>query len=79
MESCTDGFQLAEKDLELRGAGEVYGTRQSGLPDLKIAKLTDVEIIQLAQIESQRLIENGLVTPELEEKLRGTRVSFHYE
>ena len=79
MESCSDGFKLAEKDLELRGPGEVYGTRQSGLPDLKIAKLTDVEIIQLAQREAQGIIENGLVSKELEERLKKTRVSFHFE
>jgi len=79
MESCSDGFKLAEKDLMLRGPGEVYGTRQSGLPDLKIAKLTDVEIIQLAQREAQGIIENGLVSKELEERLKKTRVSFHFE
>ena len=79
MESCSDGFKLAEKDLMLRGPGEVYGTRQSGLPDLKIAKLTDVGIIQLAQREAGNLIENGLVSKELEERLKKTRVSFHFE
>ena len=37
MEATNDGFQIAEKDLELRGAGDIYGIRQSGLMDLKIA------------------------------------------
>ena len=46
MEETNDGFRLAEADLEMRGPGEYFGTRQSGLPDLKVARLTDVDLIQ---------------------------------
>jgi ATP-dependent DNA helicase RecG len=79
METCRDGFALSEKDLELRGPGEVYGTRQSGLPDLKIASLADVEIIELAQIEAKRVLAEKLMTEELKKVLERTRVSMHFE
>lgn len=45
MEKSNDGFYLAETDLELRGPGEVYGVRQSGLPEFKIADLKDLELV----------------------------------
>lgn len=41
MEACNDGFEIAEQDLQLRGPGEMFSTRQSGLPDLKFASLLD--------------------------------------
>ncbi|MDQ7020439.1 MAG: DEAD/DEAH box helicase [Candidatus Dojkabacteria bacterium] len=41
-----DGLDVANFDLEKRGPGEVYGTKQSGIPDLKIAKLNDIELIK---------------------------------
>ncbi|WP_287483104.1 ATP-dependent DNA helicase RecG [Caldilinea sp.] len=50
-----DGFVLAEKDLELRGPGDFFGTRQSGLPDLRVAHLTDSETIILAREAAQKL------------------------
>lgn len=79
LEDCVDGFKLAEKDLELRGPGEVYGLRQSGLPDLKIASLSDVELISLAQKEAKGLVENKKMTPELEQALRKNNISMHFE
>ena len=45
MVETNDGFELSEIDLELRGPGEVYGVRQSGIPDLKLASMTDMEMI----------------------------------
>ena len=66
METTHDGFKLAEEDLRLRGPGEYFGTRQSGLPDLKIARLTDVALIEQARAEATRLLEAdpGLRRPE---------------
>ena len=50
MTSTTDGFVISQKDLELRGCGEFFGTRQHGLPELKVANLfTDMEVLKLAQ------------------------------
>ena len=63
MESTTDGFKLAEVDLEMRGPGEYFGTRQSGLPDLRVAKLTDTKLIELAKEEATRILDED---PELE-------------
>jgi len=63
MESTSDGFKLAEEDLRLRGPGEYFGTRQSGLPDLRVAKLTDVKLIALAKDEATAILD---ADPELE-------------
>ncbi|MDE0631257.1 MAG: ATP-dependent DNA helicase RecG [Caldilineaceae bacterium] len=52
----TDGFVLAEKDLELRGPGDFLGTRQSGLPELKLASLSDSATLHLAQDAAQDLL-----------------------
>jgi ATP-dependent DNA helicase RecG len=53
MEETTDGFKIAEKDLELRGPGEIMGTRQAGLPEFRVANLVrDLEILQAARKEA---------------------------
>ena len=55
-----DGFELAEVDLELRGEGQLLGTRQSGLPDLKFASLTrDRELVEKAKTWARRLVDDG--------------------
>ena len=59
----TDGFEIAEMDLRLRGPGQVLGTRQSGLPDLALASLTeDGEVLELARSVAQELVQHD---PEL--------------
>ncbi len=55
IERSQDGFVLAEKDLEMRGPGEFFGLRQSGLPDLKLVKLSDVSLLEMAREEARRL------------------------
>jgi ATP-dependent DNA helicase RecG len=55
-----DGFYIAEMDMRLRGPGEFFGTRQSGIPGLRLADLIrDSDILQTARAEAQRLIENN--------------------
>ena len=56
MEKTNDGFEIAEKDLQLRGAGDIYGLRQSGLMDLKIADpIRDSDLLESAQREAIEL------------------------
>ena len=51
-----DGFEIAEADLRLRGPGDFFGTRQSGLPTLRMARLSDRELLAAAREESRRLL-----------------------
>jgi ATP-dependent DNA helicase RecG len=66
MEVEGDGFRVAEEDLRLRGPGQLMGTRQSGLPDLKLASLLDLELLRSARHEAGVLlaVDQGLVLPE---------------
>ncbi|MBL7062306.1 MAG: ATP-dependent DNA helicase RecG [Dehalococcoidia bacterium] len=66
IEGIQDGFILAEKDLELRGPGEFFGTRQSGLPDLRMARLSDTPLLELARNEAIALFQkdSSLTMPE---------------
>ena len=58
MERTTDGFKIAEADLEIRGPGEFLGTRQSGLPEFRVAHLVrDGRLLQQAKQASLKLIQ----------------------
>ncbi len=58
MTETNDGFIIAEKDLEIRGPGEFFGTKQSGMPDLKVANiLKDHKLIKLAREEAENIIK----------------------
>jgi ATP-dependent DNA helicase RecG len=65
MAETNDGFKIAEKDLELRGPGELLGTRQSGLPEFRIANLVrDQKILDAAQKEAEFYLNKGERSPE---------------
>ena len=58
MVETTDGFEIAEKDLKIRGPGEFFGTRQHGLPEMKIANIVeDSAILFKARDEAFQLVE----------------------
>jgi ATP-dependent DNA helicase RecG len=81
MEETNDGFLIAEADLEVRGEGDILGTRQSGKEDFAVARLArDQVILQEAREEAFRLVEEDpdLRQPEnatLKEQLKRTRLS----
>jgi ATP-dependent DNA helicase RecG len=72
MERSSDGFVIAEKDLELRGPGEFLGTRQSGMPELAVANLArDADLIGVAQVEARAIVDGD---PRLEREEHRTLV-----
>ena len=79
MEKTGDGFIISEKDLELRGPGEFFGTRQHGIPELKIANLfRDMDILKTTQEAAQELLgqDKRLEAPENRLLRQGMRERF---
>ena len=76
-----DGFELSELDLELRGAGEIFGTQQTGLMRLKIAKLSDTALIKKAQKWAKEIINNKkyLSQQQLQKILKNLKTEMHLE
>lgn len=72
MEKTNDGFIISEKDLELRGPGEFFGTRQHGLPEFKIANIyKDMDILKAAQEAARDILkEDPLLEDIKNEKIR---------
>ena len=66
IEKYNDGFKLAEVDLQLRGPGDLFGTRQSGMPTLKMARLSDKDVLINARNEAARILHRdpNLTHPE---------------
>jgi len=79
IEQTQDGFLLAEDDLRLRGPGEFFGTRQSGLPDLRMARLSDVALLELAREEAFRLLQSDPDLKQSEYHLLGKEVARLWE
>ena len=86
MTTCHDGFRLAEKDLELRGPGEFFGTSQSGLPDLSASLLTgsliDLIMVKQARSEAAKILQQDPELknyPLLKERLQKFQNDIHLE
>lgn len=74
MEETTDGFKIAEKDLEIRGPGEVMGTRQSGLPEFRIANIVrDQKILEIARREANYMLNERRNTRETDRLIQYIR------
>lgn len=77
-----DGFKLAEADMKLRGPGEFFGLKQSGMPDLTMAALADVELIKKARLAARLIMRVDPTlqkTPLLREQLAHARTLVHAE
>lgn len=71
MEETSDGFKIAEKDLEIRGPGEVMGTRQAGLPEFRVANLVrDLDILQNARKEAEFYLNQRKSSAETEKMIK---------
>jgi ATP-dependent DNA helicase RecG len=79
LEQTNDGFLLAERDLELRGPGEFLGRRQSGLPALRLASLTDMQALQEAREEAQAVLAEDPNLARPEHELLRERVAVFWE
>ncbi len=79
MERWNDGFKLAEIDLQIRGPGQLFGTRQSGLPDFKLASIMDSRLISQARKSAETLLTKDATLssfPELRKKLASVQSDF---
>ena len=77
--SAKDGFELAEKDLKLRGPGNFIGTRQWGLPDLVMASLDDLDLIKKSREAASMIIKDNITNPKLEKKIKIFNQNVHLE
>ena len=79
LEGTRDGFALAEEDLRIRGPGEFFGIRQSGLPDLKMARLSDAGLLDVARSEAERLFGEDPYLERPEHRPLDSQVSLLWE
>ena len=79
LEQTNDGFALAEKDLEIRGPGEFFGRRQSGLPELHLASLLDIKMLEMAQVDAADLFADDPLLEKPEHRLLQESVAKFWE
>jgi len=80
--SCENGFELAEKDLEIRGPGDLLGTRQWGVPDLVMSSLKDISLVEKSRAEAKEILKEDPTLkkhPLLRESLEEFRKKIHFE
>lgn len=75
LEETEDGFALAEADLKLRGPGDFFGTRQSGLPELRLAHLADTPLLEAARQQARWLWQEDPKLERLEHAALRARVA----
>lgn len=79
--NARDGFELAELDLKLRGAGELSGAKQWGVSDIGMEALQNIKMVEAARTEAKKLIEKDLeleTLPHLREKMLAKKIT-HFE
>lgn len=74
-----NGFKLAEMDLKIRGPGEFTGTKQSGIPDLAMAFLADMNLIKQARAEAKLVLKNLIKYPLISKRLSEFNRNVHFE
>ena len=78
----SNGFELAEKDLEIRGPGSLYGTQQSGIPDLAMQGLSNVFLVEKTRAAAKEILEKDPELknyPQLKERLKQFQTKIHFE
>jgi ATP-dependent DNA helicase RecG len=71
MAKTNDGFLIAEKDLEIRGPGELLGTKQSGLPEFRVANIVrDQQFLEAARKEAEFYLAKGERSPEISKMIQ---------
>ena len=78
IERTTNGFTLAEEDLKLRGPGDFFGTRQSGLPELRVANLADTKLLEVARTQAEWLWSSDAYLRKNEHRLLRERVAIFW-
>jgi ATP-dependent DNA helicase RecG len=82
LKTAKNGFELAEQDLGIRGAGELYGRHQSGLSDIGMEAMKNVKMVEAARAEAQELIEKDPMLashPKLKELVLRKEHDLHFE
>ena len=77
-----NGFELAQKDLEIRGPGSLYGTQQWGLPDMAMQGLSNIFLVEKTRAAAKELLEKDPELkeyPELKERLKAFEKRIHFE
>jgi len=77
-----NGFELAEKDLEIRGPGSLYGTQQWGIPDMAMQGLTNIFLVEKTRAAAKELLEKDPTLekhPQLKERLKEFEKRIHFE